>query len=81
VLDLIRGDTFSNFVVQSLYQPRKSKMTEDELIEFVTKKLNSLPLFPHQRLGYPPMCKGKDVSMPSLIVEETFKRISSLRMN
>ena len=38
-------------------------MTQEEIAALMKVKLASLKLFPHQLLGFPPMCRGKDVAL------------------
>lgn len=43
----------------------------EALTEAMKERLDALPLHPHQRLGVPPICKGKDVTAQRLITEQT----------
>lgn len=50
-------------------------MTQEELATLMKAKLATLKLFPHQRLGFPPMCQGKDVAEPVSFKTMEYRRI------
>lgn len=43
----------------------------EELRRVCRNRLNMIPASPHERLGYPPICKGNDVTIDRLTVEAT----------
>lgn len=57
----------------------------DEQLEALRKaikeRLDRMPLHPHQRLGYPPIAKGKDVVVDSLTTEQTAEHFKKKTVN